>query len=209
MTTFEHAMLGLNGTLAAGLQRKYGWQIAALAAAAAVVPDWDGLTLLCGAGWFARAHRAWGHNVFLAASLGAALAAADYRFDLLTRVQIAAAGRWPRLLPPAGSIRRRTQRSLGGYATWTLVGMLGSLSHLAADLVFSGGRTLADWQLQLLWPCSSRGFVYPLVPWGDAGVTLVFVAGMFALWRWPSRVELVARMTLAAAVAFIACRGLL
>jgi len=46
MTTYEHAMLGITGALAAGLHRRYGWQIVAMAGVTAVLPDWDGLSLL-------------------------------------------------------------------------------------------------------------------------------------------------------------------
>ena len=31
MTVYEHAMLGIDGALAAGLPRRHGWQIVALA----------------------------------------------------------------------------------------------------------------------------------------------------------------------------------
>lgn len=48
MTVYEHAMIGINGALAMGLQRRHGWQIIALAGFAAVLPDLDGLTLLLG-----------------------------------------------------------------------------------------------------------------------------------------------------------------
>jgi hypothetical protein len=46
MTTFEHAMLGINGVLASGIHRRFGWQIVALAGIAAVAPDWDGIPML-------------------------------------------------------------------------------------------------------------------------------------------------------------------
>lgn len=45
MTTFEHAMLGANGVVASGLHDRFGWRLVALAAIAAIVPDWDGLTV--------------------------------------------------------------------------------------------------------------------------------------------------------------------
>jgi hypothetical protein len=48
MTVYEHAMLGINGALAAGLAPRYGWPIVAMAGAAAVLPDLDGLTILFG-----------------------------------------------------------------------------------------------------------------------------------------------------------------
>ena len=50
-------MLGASLALAARLQSRHGWRIVAMAAVAAVLPDWDGLTILFGA---ARASRiAW------------------------------------------------------------------------------------------------------------------------------------------------------
>ena len=48
MTTLEHAMLGINGVLATGLQRRFGWQLVAMAGGVSVAPDWDGLTILGG-----------------------------------------------------------------------------------------------------------------------------------------------------------------
>ena len=52
MTTYDHAMLGVCGVLATGCQRRYGWPLVATAAVAAVLPDWDGLSLLFGAAAF-------------------------------------------------------------------------------------------------------------------------------------------------------------
>ena len=45
MTSYEHAMLGIDGALALGLHRRYGWQIVAAAGCVAVLPDWDGLSI--------------------------------------------------------------------------------------------------------------------------------------------------------------------
>ncbi len=71
-------------------------------------------------------------------------------------------------------------------------------------MIFSGTATLGDWELKLLWPFSDRGFVYPLIPWGDIGVTLLFVTGMFAMLRWKTRTAWIARLTLLVAVGYIA-----
>ena len=46
MQALEHAMLGGGLVLAAGLHRRFGWQLAASAAVCATLPDWDGLTVL-------------------------------------------------------------------------------------------------------------------------------------------------------------------
>ena len=56
----------------------------------------------------------------------------------------------------------------------------------------SGHATLDDWGLPLLWPFSDRRWVFPMVRWGDAVPTAIFVAGMFAMVRWPGRREWIA-----------------
>ncbi|HID24106.1 MAG TPA: hypothetical protein EYP14_17130 [Planctomycetaceae bacterium] len=70
MTTFEHAMLGVNGAIAAGLTRRHGWRLAAVAGLAAAAPDWDGLTLVFGSAAFAAGHRLWGHNLVACVFVG-------------------------------------------------------------------------------------------------------------------------------------------
>ncbi len=206
MTTYEHAMLGITGVLAAGLNRRYGWPIVAMAAVAAVSPDWDGLTIVAGPAAFAAAHRLWGHNVWACVLTGVLIGCLDYRFDAVTRC-----GRFLvrplHLTMPGGPPRVREARSLGGLAVWIGAAVPAALSHLAADLVFSGTTTLPDWQLQLWWPVSNAGYVFPLVPWGDAGVSIVFVAGMFAMWKWPDRLQMISAVTLAAVAFYVAVRG--
>ncbi|MHB8862831.1 MAG: metal-dependent hydrolase [Pirellulaceae bacterium] len=206
MTTFEHVMLAINGCLATGLPRRHGWNLVALAACSAVVPDWDGLTLLGGGVLFDLAHRTWGHSLLVSLLLATILGICDYRFDLMGRV----ANLYRRLTrpqlknPPLRGVRQRSWR---GYMVWSSVSLLATLSHLAADVVFSGGHGLPDWELKLFWPFSERGIVYPLVPWGDVGVTLVFVAGMFALYRWRDQARWIAGATLALVVLYAALRG--
>ncbi|MEN6458225.1 MAG: hypothetical protein ABFC63_04790 [Thermoguttaceae bacterium] len=60
MTVYEHAMIGINGTLAIGLYRRHGWQIVALAGVAAEIPDLDGLAIVLGPSLYADGHRYWG-----------------------------------------------------------------------------------------------------------------------------------------------------
>jgi len=94
MTVFEHAMIGLDGALAAGLARRHGWQIVAWAACAAVLPDWDGLAILLGAWGYAEGHRVWGHNLLVAGVLAAIASLLAWRLDILTRAQIRLARHW-------------------------------------------------------------------------------------------------------------------
>jgi membrane-bound metal-dependent hydrolase YbcI (DUF457 family) len=204
MTTFEHAMLGVTQTLATGLHRRYGWQLAAMAGFVAISPDWDGLTIAGGMQLFDVAHRAWGHSLLVCTILGMLLAGLDYRFDLVTR-----AGGYLRRLMRDGSKTDgpRSQRRWNGYCVWMMVGAVVALTHLIADMVVSGAAQLNDWALQLLWPFSREGFVYPLVSWGDPGMSIVFVLGMFGMWRWPKHLQLVAGTTLLLLVAYIMLRG--
>ncbi len=206
MTTYEHAMLGITGVLAAGLHRRFGWPIAALGAVAAVSPDWDGLTIAAGPGAFAATHRLWGHNVLVCVLSGLLLGILDYQFDVTTRC-----GRFLvrklRLVVPGGLPQVHETRCLSGFAVWVSVAILAALSHLAGDLVFSGTATLPDWELRPWWPFTSTGYVYPLVAWGDAGASVVFAAGMLAMWKWPGRLQLISAATLACVTLYVVLRG--
>jgi membrane-bound metal-dependent hydrolase YbcI (DUF457 family) len=92
-----------------------------------------------------------------------------------------------------------------GMCCWLFFAVISSLSHLLADVVSSGAEGLPDWELKLLVPFSDRGFVYPLHSWGDVGVTLIFIAGMFAMLKWQSKTKPLARLTLLAVIIYILC----
>jgi membrane-bound metal-dependent hydrolase YbcI (DUF457 family) len=204
MTTFEHAMVGVCGTFALGLHRRHGWRLPAIAGVAAVSPDWDGLTFLVSVQLFDAGHRVWGHNLLVTAILGIFLGWLDARWDLMGRANDALR----RVLrqPKPSYVFNETRR--GSSLIWCLVAMCAAVSHLPADMVYSGGQGLSDWELQLLWPFSTRGFVFPMVRWGDIGATLLFVAGMFAMLRWPSRVRPIAAGTLGSVMLYVIVRGI-
>lgn len=204
VTTFEHAMLGINGAIAAGLHRRFAWRIAALAGVAAISPDWDGLTIIGGMDLFDHAHRAWGHSIFTCVVLGCVLAGLDYRFDLVGQ------GERPfcwALRIPSKARATRPNRSWRRLAIWLTVAIIAAMSHLAADVVYSGAEELSDWHLQLLWPFSSQGFVFPMVHWGDVGVTIIFVIGMFAMVRQREWIQPIALITLTLVLVYIVVRG--
>ncbi len=136
MTTFEHAMLGVTGALAAGLDRRWGWPIVAVAGFVAVLPDWDGLAILFGVAVFDRVHRTLGHNLLVCLSLGAVVAALDYRYSLALRVK-ECVGRHLRALSSQEPSPRRSVFRVRELSIWVTVGVVASLSHLAADVVFS------------------------------------------------------------------------
>jgi membrane-bound metal-dependent hydrolase YbcI (DUF457 family) len=203
MTTFEHAMLGVCGALACGLHKKHGWRLPTVAGVAAVSPDWDGLTILISIQLFDVGHRVWGHNLLIAAVVGALIGVLDAYWDLSGRGYKTLL----RLTRQSTDTAETTGNATRPAAIWCTVAMLAALSHLPADLVYSGGHGLTDWNLQLLWPFSTRGFVYPLVRWGDVGATLIFVAGMFGMLRWRGRTQGIAAVTLLSVVLYIVVRG--
>lgn len=207
MTTIEHAMLGINGALSAGLHRRWGWQIVALAGVAATSPDWDGVFMLSQSVSLTEGHRVWGHNILTCVLVGLVLGGLDYHFDLVTRSGRSFT-RLLRLNVPHESLMARKRFSTRGLATWAAVAIVAALSHLPADMVVSGTSSLPDWEVQVLWPFSRQGWVFPRVPWGDAGITIVFVVGMFAMARWKSHVRAIASATLLLMVAYIIIRPL-
>ncbi|GAA5507169.1 metal-dependent hydrolase [Novipirellula caenicola] len=206
MTTFEHALLGINGALAAGLHRHYGWKIVALAGVAAVAPDWDGLPMLIDMSRFEAGHRVWGHNLLACWVLGMLLGTADYRWDLGGRIA-AWITRYGPLNELAASIDRRRSFSARTWGVWVGVAVAAALSQIPADAVVSGAAGLSDWALKPFWPFSDFQFVYPLVPWGNVGVTIVFSVAMIAELKKPAAAQRIALVTLAVVVVYIVAWG--
>jgi membrane-bound metal-dependent hydrolase YbcI (DUF457 family) len=93
-------------------------------------------------------------------------------------------------------------------ALWLIVGVAAAYSHLLIDVVFSAGKDLPIWGVPLLWPFSSTAYAFPLVRWGDIGATVILAAGMFAMLRWPARIQAIAAGSLVAVAAYMAVRGL-
>jgi len=149
-----------------------------------------------------------GHNLLVCILVGAVVACLDYRYDLASRGR-ELAGRLLPVFTPKESSQRGSTRSAHRLCVWIATGVLASLGHLAADLVFSGHAVFSDWGLQLFWPFSDRVWVYPLVPWGDPSVTVIFAVGMFGMIRWPARLQLVAALTLALVLGYVGIRGVI
>ena len=209
MTTIEHAMLGINGALSVGLHRRWGWPIVALAGVAAVSPDWDGMFMLIPSQ--VENHRVWGHNVSACVLVGVLLGVTDYYFDVVTRCGRGFT-RLMRLTVPQEALATRGRFVPNELAFWILVVIVAALSHLPADMVVSGTgedavvsgtEGLPDWEVKMLWPFSDRGWVFPLIHWGNPGVTIVFMVGMFAMARWKSHAQAIASATLLLVVAYL------
>jgi hypothetical protein len=213
LTVYEHLMVGGSLALAGGLHYRHGWRIVGLAAFAAALPDWDGLSLLFGSQAYDRAHRVWGHNLLVALTLGGLAGGLEFQFHLATRLGRAFSRLMPGVRTSLPLAIEDSRWSLGVLALWVATGMVASLSHLAADLVYSGHPQSASsdpgmgiWYLSLLWPFSKHKWAFPIVAWGDLGATLIFVAEMFALYRWPGRAQRIAWIGLAAVVAYVIVR---
>src|SRR5271154_4109563 len=184
--------MGGSLALAAGLHRRYGWQIVALSSVAATLPDWDGITILFGPQPYAKYHRVWGHGLLTAAAAGAVVGAVLYCTNSFGWLQRWATQRFPKELPPPPT--QRPPFALSVLAVWMLVGVLGAYSHLLADYFYPGhGRDdLKPWPLHLLWPFSNRGWSLAVVAGGKIGTVLIFLAGAFAVWRWPKQAQPIA-----------------
>jgi membrane-bound metal-dependent hydrolase YbcI (DUF457 family) len=205
MTVFDHAMVGICGTLASGVQRRHGWQVVALAGCMAVLPDADGLSILLGMNAYIAVHRVWGHSLLVAGLAAAIVSAAAYWADAPSKAQQWLARRWQTVAirgSPAAPPRGPKE-----LAIWVTVGVLAAYSHLLADVFFSVGKDLPKWGVPLFWPFSAAEWAWPLVPWGDVGVTLIFAAAMFAMLRWPAWVRTIAAGSLIAAAAYMVVRG--
>jgi membrane-bound metal-dependent hydrolase YbcI (DUF457 family) len=225
MTIYEHTMLGINGALATGLHRRYGWQIVALAGLASLLPDADGLTLFLGLRCYLEGHRIWTHNLLVAGIAAAIVSAVVYEADLFTRIQ-----KWlmkrlgeekgaPSPLPgrpedghPACTVVAQREPALVSQPApklwlWLAIGILAAYGHLLIDVFYSGGRGLPVWGVPLFWPFSEARYAYPLVTWGDVGGTLIFIASMFAMLRWRAWIQSIAAASLLALAAYMILRG--
>ncbi len=205
MTTFEHALLGVNGALALGLHQRYGWRVVALAGAAAILPDWDGFPMLFDMSRFESGHRVWGHNLLACLVAGLLFGSADWYWNLsgrlvewLSRFGVKATA--TEIPVDSRSERRR-------WLVWVSVATLAALTQIPADAVVSGGQGLTDWALKPLWPFSETGFVYPMVPWGNIGMTVIFAVGMILLAKFPLRAQSIAVSTLTLVALFVLVWG--
>ena len=207
MTALEHALVGGFLITALGGTKRYGWQLAAAAGVAAMLPDWDGLTLAGGVALFDQAHRVWGHGLLPCLAAAILWALLDFRFDLVTRTT-ARLLRITRVESPPSLTAPRSAHGKAACGVWICACMAAALTHPLADMIVSGAEGLTDWEVPIFWPFSHRGFVCPLIPWGDVGVLLIFTAAIFAMLRWRPRTRQIALCALLAAGLYAIVRGI-
>ena len=63
-----------------------------------------------------------------------------------------------------------------------------------------------DWPVKPFWPFLQTEYVYPLIPWGDIGPTVIMMAGIIAIAKF-ARAQFVAILTLVLLIAYMVCRG--
>jgi membrane-bound metal-dependent hydrolase YbcI (DUF457 family) len=204
MTTFEHAIVGACGALACRLEQRWGWRVATMAAVAANLPDWDGVTFLFNMDWFATGHRLWGHNIWVSTLVAGVWALLDDRYDVMGRVR-AGLARWVKM-PSDLSL---PERSPAHRWVWIATAIAASWSHLPADLVVSGGTGIAPWPIRPWWPVHSQSCTCPCISWGDPSLTLIFAAFGIAIAKWPKRVTGMAMLCLLTVMVWIVIRGTL
>jgi membrane-bound metal-dependent hydrolase YbcI (DUF457 family) len=178
MEYYDHAMLGAVLALSSGAQRRFGWPVAVVGAAAAALPDWDDLP--------GGVHRVWGHNLFVAPVASGLVGGLGYLCYQSIRDRLPG----QRFSPHA-------------LAVWVAIGVLASLSHVLADVVYCGTYLTPDWPVALLWPLSRRGWALPLVPWADRGVTVILVATLAVMCCRPRQSRVFAVLSLLAVLAYV------
>lgn len=201
MTTPEHTLVGIHTAIALGVYARCGWKVVTLAGVASNLPDWDGLPMLFDMAQYESGHRVWGHNLFSIALLSTVVAWAEYRYGLIEWAALRLRGYLPKEL----SIERTPPAvSFGGL--W-LVCCIAQVIHLPCDMVVSGGSGLSDWHIKPLWPLVDTGYVFPLIPWGDIGPTLILMGGAILLAKSPSRPASKSMATLAMLCTYLLLRG--
>lgn len=207
MTTLEHALLGVNAALALGLHKRFGWRVVPLAAIAAVAPDWDGIPMLFDMARFESGHRVWGHNVLACAVVGLLLVVLDHRFNYTGWIAKQFAKLNSKGKPASDLTSVLADRGKFRWISWFAIATTAALTQIPADLVVSGGSGLSNWPLKPLWPFSTVECVYPLVPWGNVGVTVIFAIAMLGQAKFPSRAQSIAIGALASMTAYILLWG--
>lgn len=207
MTTPEHALVGIHAAFSLGVHRRLGWQAVALAAVASVLPDWDGLLILIDIRLFDQGHRVWGHNLISITLTSMLLAISEVRWSWISKLGNLLVKHLPLKEPSASHSEPSVSEYHPVFSSLLLVAILSQLLHLPCDMVVSGGGGLADWAIQPWWPFSDRGYVFPLIPWGDVGPTVILMAGVIIAAKRPERTSAISAITLTLLVAYLLLRG--
>lgn len=199
--------MGIHFAFATGIHRFVGWRGVAMAGVASNLPDWDGLPMLFDMQRFESGHRVWGHGL-LSIFVGALLIAfAQIRWDWIG----CAANKLRSLASEAHSVpftqSPEWQHGVIGVVAFASIALYAQILHLPCDMVVSGGNGLSDWAIQPWWPFSNAAYVYPLIPWGDVGPTVILMVGVIILAKRNSHVSQTSWLTIVALCGYFIVRG--
>jgi inner membrane protein len=206
MTTPEHTLVGIHLAFACGLHRQFGWKGVAMAGVASNVPDWDGIPMLIDMQRFEVGHRVWGHNVASIVVASLLLGWTQWAFDWIGRIGNWVSARFLKTSPQQPDAASKLSDCMVALV-FVIIAMIVQLVHLPCDMVVSGGHGLTDWALQPWWPFSSAAYVFPLIPWGDIGPTVILMSGIIVIAKWRSRIRATSTLTLVALCAYLFARG--
>ena len=193
MVYYDHALVGATLSVAAGMQRRYGWPAVMLAALAGMFPDWDATPKHIWPQAYVLGHRVWGHNLFAVTLAGAALGGLGY---LIHRSRSHRSTPTPAVDP-------------GGAGLWVMVGVAILWTHPLLDLLYCGWEQNADWPVKLFWPAAPWGFALPWMPWADWGATVLLLTGLLVCTLVRRHRQRCAAASLAVLVLYIGVRGAL
>lgn len=177
-----------------------------MAAAASNFPDWDGIPMLLDMQKFEHGHRVWGHSLLSIAIASFILGFTQMRWDWLGRL----ANRFQKTFSQwSSNISSPTPSWLSGSVggiVFTGIGFCAQLLHLPCDMVVSGGQGLSDWAIQPWWPFSNAAYVYPMIPWGDVGPTVLLMVGIISIAKLGSQSTRISWITLIALCGYLGLR---
>lgn len=208
MTTLEHTLVGIHVAFATGLHRLIGWRGVAIAGAASNIPDWDGIPMLIDMQRFESGHRVWGHSLLSIVVTSILLGFSQMRWDWMGWI----ADRFRRQMPETDTMNlsQHSDEFMGmiGGCVFALIAMCAQCLHLPCDMVVSGGKGLSDWPIQPLWPFSRNAYVYPLIPWGDVGPTIIMMLGVIVSAKRSGHLIQTSAITLAILCGYLVARGM-
>jgi len=206
MTTPEHTLVGIHFAFATGLHRFVGWRGVVMAGFASNLPDWDGIPMLFDMHRFESGHRVWGHGILSIVLSSFLVGFIQFRWDWIGCV-----ANWFRGILPKTTIDTAPQNTQSHISilVFATIGMCAQLLHLPCDMVVSGGNGLSDWPTQPWWPFSSAAYVYPLIPWGDIGPTVILMAGIIAIAKRKSHLSQTSWLTIVTLCVYLVVRGLM
>ncbi len=207
MTTPEHTLVGIHLAFATGCHHRWGWVAIAVAGIAANLPDLDGLPMLMDMQRFEAGHRVWGHNFLAILLMSLLLAWTQTRYRWIDR----AGSFLTHKFVSDDSQRLNTsleisQKGNNQFFVFALIAMLSQTVHLPCDMVVSGGNGLSDWPIQPFWPFAQTGYIFPMIPWGDVGPTVIMMAGVIWIAKRPKRLQQIAVGTLLVLLTYLVVR---